>query len=284
MTLNTVTTIDDLRHIVKSWRQADETLALVPTMGNLHDGHLKLVEEAQQQSQRVIVSIFVNPTQFGPDEDCSAYPRTAAEDYQKLEQMGIDLLFLPEVETLYVKGSATVVEVQGLSEQYCGLTRPGHFAGVATIVCKLFNIVQPDFAYFGEKDFQQLAVIGAMVRDLNIPIQIKGIATVRESDGLAMSSRNGYLTDQQRQIAPKLFQTLQAMHQVIKSGCDDFNGIVEQQLENLRGYGFQPDYLAICRRSDLKPACADDTDLVILVAAKLGKTRLIDNIIFNSYE
>ena len=187
----TENTIHELRTTLKSWRQSGTSIALVPTMGNLHTGHLKLIEVAQQQSQRVVASIFVNPTQFGPNEDFGSYPRTLLQDQAKLEQMGVDMLFLPDVETMYPEGSATVVEVKNLSDQYCGADRPGHFAGVATIVCKLFNIVQPDLAVFGEKDFQQLAVIRAMVADLNMPILIQGVATVRESDGLAMSSRNG---------------------------------------------------------------------------------------------
>lgn len=278
MNLPIVTTVDALKQTLTPWRQAGETIAFVPTMGNLHVGHLKLVEAAQLLGQRVVVSIFVNPTQFGPNEDFSAYPRTEAEDQFKLEQMGVDLVFLPEVGTLYPEGSMTVVDVQGLSGLHCGHSRPGHFAGVATIVCKLFNIVEPDIAVFGEKDFQQLAIIRAMVRDLNMSIQIEGVPTVREADGLALSSRNGYLTKQQRQVAPKLYQCLQAVREAVKAGCDDFSRLIDQHIENLQGFGFQPDYLTICRAIDLKPATADDSDLVILIAAKLGNTRLIDNI------
>lgn len=278
----TENTIHELRTTLKSWRQSGTSIALVPTMGNLHTGHLKLIEVAQQQSQRVVASIFVNPTQFGPNEDFGSYPRTLLQDQAKLEQMGVDMLFLPDVETMYPEGSATVVEVKNLSDQYCGADRPGHFAGVATIVCKLFNIVQPDLAVFGEKDFQQLAVIRAMVADLNMPILIQGVATVRESDGLAMSSRNGYLTDEQRQIAPNLYQSLQGTCAAIKAGGTDFKEIINEQLDKLLGYGFEPDYLVICRSDNLTPANIEDTDLVVLVAAKLGNTRLIDNIYFSN--
>lgn len=281
MTLNIVSSVDDLRAIVKSWRMTGDTIALVPTMGNLHAGHLHLVARAQQNQQRVIVSIFVNPMQFGPNEDFDAYPRTPLADQLKLEQQGIDLLFLPDLAVIYPEAMATVIEVQGLSDVYCGQTRPGHFAGVATIVCKLFNIVQADIAYFGEKDFQQLAIINTMVKDLNISIQIAGVPTVRENDGLAMSSRNAYLSEQQRYIAPQLFQCLQAIVTMIKTGRIDFNEIITEQLQQLKKLSFEPDYLSICRSADLQSASKEDNDLVVLVAAKLGNTRLIDNIIFS---
>lgn len=284
MILNTVTSIEDLRAIIKSWRLADESIALVPTMGNLHAGHLQLVEVAQQHKQRVIVSIFVNPTQFGLNEDFDAYPRTEAEDKLKLEQKGVDLLFLPDIKIMYPKAMATVIKIKGLSKLHCGHSRPGHFSGVATIACKLFNIVQPDSAFFGQKDFQQFAVIDAMVQDLNIPVQITAVPTVRETDGLAMSSRNAYLSQQQRQIAPQLFQCLQVVCAAIMAGCVDFNQITGQQLEQLKKLGFEPDYLSICRQSDLLPATIEDYNLVVLVAAKLGDTRLIDNISFSRHQ
>lgn len=281
MSLKTVTTIAALRSTMAAWRQAGDEIALVPTMGNLHAGHLQLVKQAQQQCRRVVVSIFVNPTQFGPNEDFDAYPRTEAEDLAQLQQLGVDLLFLPTTELMYPEGSRTQIEVGGLSDLYCGRSRPGHFIGVATIVAKLFNIVQADLAVFGEKDFQQLAVIRTMVRDLNFPIRIHGVATVREDDGLAMSSRNGYLSSRQRTLAPKLYQCLQATRAAVLSGRTDFPELIDEQIQQLQNLGFSTDYLAICRSQDLAPAGGDDTELAILVAAKLGTTRLIDNLCFS---
>ncbi|MDO9161331.1 MAG: pantoate--beta-alanine ligase [Methylococcaceae bacterium] len=275
-----VSTASECRSIIKTWQLAGERVAFVPTMGNLHDGHIKLVTEAQKQAERVVVSIFVNPTQFGPGEDFDSYPRTEAADQAKLAAAGANLVFLPAVSEVYASNAKTTVSVNGLSTVYCGAARPGHFDGVATVVCKLFNIVQPDLALFGRKDFQQLAVIRTMVRDLNIPVDIIGVDTVREASGLAMSSRNGYLSAQEKQTAAQLYQTLcQARDAVLAK--QSFPDIDQQALNSLKAAGFVPDYFVICRSDDLAKANSEDTELVILVAARLGKTRLIDNIAFS---
>ena len=278
--MQTVSSVEALRSQVRQWRQAGLSIAFVPTMGNLHDGHIQLVTQAKQQADKVVVSIFVNPTQFGPNEDFASYPRTEQQDQQRLVACDTDLLFLPGVETLYPNGSQTQISVTGLSSLHCGAHRPGHFDGVALIVCKLLNIVQPDLLLLGEKDFQQLAVIRTMVADLNMPVSIQGVATVRESDGLAMSSRNGYLSEQQRQIAPQLYQALISAREAILAGNTDLQAVSEQQIQALQQAGFSVDYFNICRSNDLAPAGDDDQDLVILVAARLGKTRLIDNVYF----
>ena len=274
-------TIVDLRKALLPWRLAGERIAFVPTMGNLHAGHLKLVEEAKLSADRVVVSIFVNPTQFGAGEDFEAYPRTEAEDRQKLEAADTDALFLPSVGEMYAKGAKTVVSVKNLSSLHCGASRPGHFDGVATVVCKLFNLVQPDVAFFGQKDFQQLVIIRAMVSDLNIPVEIRSIATVRESGGLAMSSRNGYLSPDELQAAPKLYQALCVARDEILSGEAYFDGIESNALAYLEKVGFMPDYFSICKPDDLLKADKKATDIVILAAAKLGRTRLIDNVCFS---
>lgn len=278
--MQTVSSVEALRSQVRQWRQAGLSIAFVPTMGNLHDGHIQLVTQAKQQADKVVVSIFVNPTQFGPNEDFASYPRTEQQDQQRLVACDTDLLFLPSVETLYPSSSQTQISVTGLSSLHCGAHRPGHFDGVALIVCKLLNIVQPDLLLLGEKDFQQLAVIRTMVADLNMPVSIQGVATVRENDGLAMSSRNGYLSEQQRQIAPKLYQALMSAREAILAGNADLQAVSEQQIQALQQAGFSVDYFNICRSNDLAPAGDDDQDLVILVAARLGKTRLIDNVYF----
>lgn len=276
--MDRVDSIADLRHRTKLWRLQGETIALVPTMGNLHQGHLQLVKAARRCADRVVVSIFVNPTQFSAGEDFSSYPRTEQADRQKLIDRGTDLLFIPTIEAMYPNASSTVVTVQGLSDLHCGKSRPGHFGGVATVVCKLFNLVQPDVAFFGRKDYQQLAVIRRMVADLNIPVAIRSVATMRETDGLAMSSRNAYLSPEQRTIAPLLFRSLQEAKQMLYTENDSFAAIEQRQCEILRKAGFVPDYFTICRADNLQPVVAFDTDLVILAAAKLGQARLIDNI------
>ncbi|MDD5114304.1 MAG: pantoate--beta-alanine ligase [Methylobacter sp.] len=275
-----VSTVSECRHIIKAWQQAGDRVAFVPTMGNLHDGHIKLVTEAKNQAERVVVSIFVNPTQFGPGEDFDSYPRTEAEDQAKLAAAGANLLFLPSVSEVYTSDTKTTVSVSELSTVYCGAARPGHFDGVATVVCKLFNIVQPNLALFGRKDFQQLAVIRTMVRDLNIPVDIIGVDTVREPGGLAMSSRNGYLSAEEKQIAAQLYQTLCHARDAVLAG-QPVADIEQHALSSLQAAGFAPDYFAVCRSQDLAKARAEDTELVLLVAARLGKTRLIDNIAFS---
>ena len=275
------TSIKALREIVRSWREQGERIAFVPTICNLHAVHIKLVTEAGKKADRVVVSIFVNPTQFGIGEDFESYPRTELEDESKLKAVSADLLFFPSVNEIYQKDAATMVSVVGLSKSHCGASRPGHFDGVATIVTKLFNMVQPDTAFFGEKDFQQLTVIRKMVQDLNIPVEIFGVVTEREPDGLAMSSRNGYLTEQERLIAPRLYQSLCDARKNVMSRSHDLRAIERQQKEYLENLGFKVDYFSICRSYDLQQAAENDVELIILVAAKLGKPRLIDNVFFS---
>lgn len=269
-----------LREQRRRWQIEGKLIGFVPTMGNLHDGHLQLVREAKKVCDIVVVSIFVNPMQFGPNEDLDAYPRTMAQDCQQLEALGVDCLFTPDAEAIYARGleQQTFVEVPGLSYMICGASRPGHFRGVATIVCKLFNMVQPNHAFFGEKDFQQLQVIRAMVQDLSMNLKIHGVPTVRESDGLAMSSRNGYLDKKERSIAPKLYATLLTLSEQIISGRRDFRQLVREHSLFLNNAGFKTDYIEIrCVESLMQPS-HEDTELVILAAAFLGKTRLIDNL------
>ncbi len=276
-----INTVSDLRALIKAWRRSGESIAFVPTMGNLHAGHIDLVNKAKICADRVVVSIFVNPTHFGEGEDFLTYPRTEQADQSQLEVVGVDALFLPAVEDIYSPNAATSITVNGLSERYCGAFRPGHFSGVATVVCKLFNIVQPDKALFGLKDFQQLTVIKSMVQDLNIPVEIISVDTVREASGLALSSRNGYLTDLEKQLAPELYKVLCAAKAAILQGELNITEIEQQAIKKLEFYGFKPDYLSICRSQDLSPATSKDIELVVLVAAKLGKTRLIDNLCFS---
>ncbi|MCG9713431.1 pantoate--beta-alanine ligase [Shewanella insulae] len=270
-----------IRTHVRQWRLAGETVAFVPTMGNLHQGHITLVTEALKRADHVVVSIFVNPMQFGQNEDLDAYPRTLAADQAALEAAGAELLFTPTPAIIYPKGmdKQTFVEVPGLSEELCGASRPGHFRGVATIVCKLFNIVQPDLALFGKKDFQQLMVIKAMVEDLSLPIEIVGVDTIRESSGLAMSSRNGYLSEAQKQQAAQLKRTLDEMAEAIAQG-QAIPNVVQHAQEQLHHAGFKPDYLSVRNAADLREVQADDKQLVILAAAFMGSTRLIDNLSF----
>lgn len=272
--------VDELRASVAVWRKAGKRIAFVPTMGNLHAGHLALVTAAGRMADRVVVSIFVNPMQFGEGEDFAAYPRTFDEDQAQLIAAGVDLLFAPTVDTIYPRDSRqqTRVEVPGLSDVLCGVSRPRHFIGVATIVCKLFNLVLPDLALFGEKDFQQLQVIRRMVSDLAFPIEIVGRPTVREDDGLAMSSRNGYLTSAQRATAPLLYKTLLATADGIRRGNLDYGALEKEAEKALAEGGFRPDYFAIRRAEDLAMPDESTEALVILAAAYLGSTRLIDNL------
>ena len=279
MSMELVEQIPTLRARVATWRRADQRVAFVPTMGNLHAGHLALVREALRLADRVVVSIFVNPLQFGPTEDFGAYPRTLEQDCALLEAAGTHLLFAPPVAAVYPRGQAgqTRVEVPGISDILCGASRPGHFVGVATVVCKLFNMVQPDLAIFGEKDFQQLLVIRLMTQDLSLPVTIQGLATVREPDGLAMSSRNGYLTREERARAPALYQTLLRAGERLRAGV----AIAEVErlaAEEIAAAGFGPDYCSVRRAGDLAPAGSEDRELVVLAAARLGRARLIDNL------
>ena len=279
MTLETIEEISTLRERVAAWRRAGQRVGFVPTMGNLHAGHLALVAEARRLAERVVVSIFVNPLQFGPQEDFAAYPRTLARDQELLAGAGTDLLFAPTVAAVYPRGQAeqTRVEVPGLSDILCGASRPGHFVGVATVVCKLFNMVQPDLAVFGEKDFQQLQVIRLMTLDLSLPVAIQGLATAREADGLAMSSRNGYLTAAERARAPALYRTLQHCAEWLRAGQD--HASVERQAgEAIAAAGFEPDYFSVRRAADLGLPAPGERELVVLAAARLGRARLIDNL------
>lgn len=275
-----VESIQELRAIVQAWRRAGDHTAFVPTMGNLHAGHIELVRQARGLADRVVVSIFVNPLQFGVNEDFASYPRTLDEDRQQLGQVGTDLVFIPAVATVYPDGQEvqTRVLVPGLSGILCGASRPGHFEGVATVVCKLFNLVQPDLAVFGEKDFQQLSIIRRMVRDLCLPIEILGVPTVREVDGLAMSSRNGYLTPSERRQAPALYRVLCCLAERVRAGERDFPRLEREGIEALTAEGFRPDYLSLRRIEDLQPPGVDDQRLILLAAAFLGRTRLIDNL------
>jgi pantoate--beta-alanine ligase len=277
--MNIVEQLNDLRTQVRAWRAAGERVGFVPTMGNLHDGHITLVREALQRVPRVVVSIFVNPLQFGPNEDLAAYPRTPEQDQARLAEAGCHLLFAPSVATMYPNGQAvqTRVEVPGLSDILCGASRPGHFIGVATVVCKLFNMVQPDLALFGEKDFQQLLVIQRMVADLAMPVEVSGVPIVREPDGLAMSSRNGYLSVGERAQAPSLYRALTAAAQQLVAGRP-LTEVEAQTAEAITAAGLKPDYVRICRTTDLGEPTANDRELVILAAAYLGRTRLIDNL------
>ncbi|WP_236237743.1 pantoate--beta-alanine ligase [Pseudomonas faucium] len=278
--MNTVKTVRELRAAVARARGEGKRIAFVPTMGNLHSGHAALVLKAAQRADFVVASIFVNPLQFGANEDLDKYPRTLAADQQRLLEAGCHLLFAPTVDEMYPDGMGvqTRVSVPHLSEGLCGASRPGHFEGVATVVSKLFNMVQPDLAVFGEKDFQQLAVIRAMVRDLNMPIQIIGEPTVRAEDGLALSSRNGYLTPEQRAAAPALYRTLQHIGAAIGRGQRDFAALVGEGQAQLAAAGMRPDYLEVRHALSLRPAQLDDRDLVVIAAAYLGNTRLIDNL------
>jgi pantoate--beta-alanine ligase len=278
--MNTVTTIAELRAAIALARRAGKRIGFAPTMGNLHSGHAALVTRARELSDFVVASIFVNPLQFGPSEDLDTYPRTLAADQQRLVDAGCDLLFAPTVAQMYPEGTAvqTRVSVPELSQGLCGASRPGHFEGVATVVSKLLNMVQPDVAIFGQKDYQQLAVIRAMVRDLNMPIEIIGQPTVRAEDGLALSSRNGYLDAAQRATAPLLYRCLSEMADAITQGERGYTGLLERQRKVISASGFTLDYLEIRHAVHLRPATALDHDLVILVAAYLGTTRLIDNL------
>ena len=278
-------TTQDIAHIreqVRLWKRQGETVAFVPTMGNLHLGHITLVKEAVKHADHVVVSIFVNPLQFGANEDLDAYPRTLDADKAALIDAGAELLFTPTPAIIYPKGmdKQSFVEVPAISDELCGASRPGHFRGVATIVCKLFNIVQPDIAFFGKKDFQQLMVIKTMVDDLSMPIEIVGVETIREASGLAMSSRNGYLSNEQKSAAAVLKQTMDKMASAIQS-----DGMIEEVIsiatQQLAAAGFKPDYLAVRCANTLAPVSADHHHLVILAAAFMGNTRLIDNLCFN---
>jgi len=273
--------VQDLRAAVQVWRAAGETVALVPTMGALHEGHLALMRIAQNRADRLVVSIFVNPTQFAPGEDLDAYPKQEAQDLKKLAELGVDLAYCPTIDEIYPDDFSTQISVTGLTDTLCGVSRPGHFNGVATVVAKLLLQCLPDLAIFGEKDYQQLLVIRRMVRDLNIPVEILGGATVREEDGLALSSRNAYLSTKEREIAPHLHKIMQEMARSI-SGGEDVADIVFAGRHQLEKVGFNVDYLEVRNSATLAPVGRYlKVPGRIFAAAFLGKTRLIDNIAIN---
>ncbi|MEJ2632261.1 MAG: pantoate--beta-alanine ligase [Acidihalobacter sp.] len=267
----------ELRTIVRGWRSQGERIALVPTMGNLHEGHLSLVDEAKRRADRVVVSVFVNPLQFDRPDDLDAYPRTLDADRRALEQRGVHLLFTPEVDLLYPRGmeAASKVSVPGLGEMLEGAARPGHFTGVATVVCKLLNLVQPDDAVFGEKDYQQLLLVRRMVEDLHLPVRIHGVPVVRADSGLALSSRNNRLSDDECARAAQLYAALNKAAGLLAEGAP-VDVVEAAAAERLGQRGFRVDYVAVRRASDLEPAGPDDEEVVILVAAWLGQVRLID--------
>jgi pantoate--beta-alanine ligase len=278
--MDTVTTVAAVREHVRRWRSEGRRVAFVPTMGNLHTGHVSLIEAARRHGDRFVASIFVNPMQFGPNEDYAQYPRTPTKDADMLAEAGCNLMFMPDVAQIYPNGSerATRVDVPSLSRVLDGEFRPGHFEGVSTIVATLFHIVEPDVAIFGEKDFQQLTIIRRMVADLCMAVEIVGAPTVRDSDGLAMSSRNQYLTSAERQVAPRIYQTLRAAANRLQAGDTEFSSIERTGVEALAKGGMKPDYFSVRRAQDLGAPAPDTKHLVVLTAARLGKARLIDNI------
>jgi pantoate--beta-alanine ligase len=279
--MDLISTAEALREHLSDWRQAGEHIALVPTMGNLHEGHLSLVRAAREHAERVVVSIFVNPTQFGDGEDLKDYPRTLERDKRRLKPTKTDLIFVPDVDTMYPFGidNATSVTVPVLTADLCGSFRPGHFDGVTTIVTRLFGLVQPDVAVFGQKDYQQQLVIRHLVQDLSLPIQIVAVPTVREKDGLARSSRNQYLSKDERAAAPALHSVIEDIGKDISGGSRDFLALETRAAGKLKEAGFEPEYVSIRRAEDLGEPQPDSMDLVVLASAWLGKARLIDNLV-----
>ncbi|NNP72898.1 pantoate--beta-alanine ligase [Acinetobacter defluvii] len=275
--MKTETTIQGLSASLNPARAARKIIGFVPTMGNLHEGHLNLVRAARKLCDVVVVSIFVNPIQFGPNEDFDNYPRTLEHDSHLLAEVGCDIVFAPSVEQMYGKQPRlTNISVSEITNDLCGLQRPGHFDGVAVVVTKLFNIVQPNFAFFGQKDYQQLAVIKQLVRDLNMPIEVIGVPITRAEDGLALSSRNGYLSEQERATAPSIYATLQAAEKQLQNG-QSLDVVLSNIRQQLTEAGFDVDYVEV-RTPMLQKIGQFDQDIVLFVAAKLGKTRLIDNL------
>jgi len=281
--MQTVQDAAALRAVIRGWRSQGQTVGFVPTMGNLHAGHHSLIKLARARTDRVVASVFVNPTQFGPNEDFDRYPRTLVQDQAGLAEQQCDLVFAPDVATMYPFGPASSVSVHvpQVTDTLEGAHRPGHFDGVATVVCKLFNLVQPDVAVFGQKDFQQLKVIERMVRDLALPVKVMGAPTLRADDGLALSSRNQYLSAAERELAPQIYAILRQMRELVGKG--HAIKVVEQAAASkLARAGFDPDYTAIRRVEDLsEPADGEREGLVALIAARLGSTRLIDNLPFD---
>lgn len=282
--MHKVSSISDVQRFITTKKSLGAKIAFVPTMGNLHDGHLSLVEQAKKKADCVIVSIYVNPLQFGQNEDYSSYPKTLEQDCALLEKRSVSLVYTAHTQEIYPQGSKahTHVSVNALDGMHCGKSRPCFFSGIATVVTKLFNIVKPDIAFFGEKDFQQLAIIRKMVSDLCIPVNILSVPTVRENSGLAMSSRNNYLTKEEREIiAPTLFKILNYAKVSIKFGEYGYDKLSKNAIAMLAESGIKPDYFNICNPNTLLPAVIGESDIVILAAGYLNKTRLIDNIHFS---
>ncbi len=274
----TCRTVGELRAFVAQWRQAGDTIGLVPTMGSLHDGHLQLVRRARADCKRAIVSLFVNPTQFGANEDLAAYPRDEAGDRGQLDRLGVDLLFAPDVAEMYPPGFATTVSVGGLADHLCGPRRPGHFAGVATVVAKLLLQSRADAAYFGEKDFQQLQVVRRLARDLDIEARIVGVPTVRDADGLALSSRNRYLAAGERTVAAALPRTLETIARRLAAAPADVAEAIAWGRAQLRNAGFtKVDYVDVCDAETLQPVAKAEGSCRVFAAGWIGRTRLIDN-------
>jgi pantoate--beta-alanine ligase len=279
--MDVITDKEELRETLAEWRDQDEHVAIVPTMGNLHAGHLSLVDVAREHAERVVVTLFVNPAQFGPEEDYDEYPRSLELDTRRLKQVRADVLFAPDVDTVYPFGveNATRVSVPGITEHFCGKFRPGHFDGVTTVVARLFALVQPEVAIFGQKDYQQQLVIRRMVEDLSLPLSIVTAPTVREDDGLAMSSRNAYLSDEERAVAPALYEILRSAGDELQNGYREFEELEAKALAALEKAGFVPEYVAVRRALDLSPPNRDCDEIVVLAAVRLGKARLIDNVV-----
>lgn len=274
-----VHTKQELEEQLTEWRRQDEHVALVPTMGNLHPGHVSLVDLAREHAERVVVSIFVNPTQFGEDEDFDEYPRTLERDTRRLKKPAADLIFAPDVDTMYPFGlkDATTISVPRITENFCGASRPGHFDGVTSVVARLFALVRPDVAIFGQKDYQQQLVIRHMSQDLNLPISIITAETVREDDGLAMSSRNQYLSEEERKRASVLYEVISEAGHKMQAGRRDYEALENESIEKLTDAGFTIDYFSIRRAQNLEIPDRDCDEIVVLAAAHLGKARLIDN-------
>lgn len=274
------TSVIELRQYIQHWKNHGQSIAFIPTMGNLHLGHISLIEKGQSLCDHTICSIFVNPMQFGPNEDFNHYPRTLERDIDQLEAIGCDLVYLPAASELYPDGleKITQIQVTDLTGVFEGAHRPGHFTGVATIVLKLLNIVRPDVSIFGKKDFQQYRVISKMVEDLNLEVDIIGAETTREPSGLATSSRNQYLSDDQKELASLIYRTLRESAASITAGENTFDKLEQRAIERLNQAGFETDYFCVCNVETLEPASPEDRSLVILVTARLGETRLLDNI------
>ena len=278
-----IQTVNKMRSLIATWREAGDTVALVPTMGNLHKGHLSLVSLAAQHADHVVVSIFVNPTQFGPGEDFDRYPRTLEIDARKLSRVRVDALFTPTVDEIYPHGigQATIVTVPGLSDDLCGQSRPGHFSGVTSVVSRLFNICLPDVAVFGQKDYQQLMVLQRMVEDLHLPIRLVKGLTEREPNGLAMSSRNNFLDAGQRATATVIYRSLEKLAEDLRAGRRDYSALEAAAAANIQAAGMEPDYVAVRNAESLAIPDSRSKRLVILAAARLAGVRLIDNLLLD---